>query len=60
VSNAAGQVLERYEYDAWGQRRNPDGSASAAPIIGATDRGFTGHEMLDVLGLVHMTTERLP
>ncbi len=57
-SNQAG----RYSEDAWGQRRNPT-SWSGAPVASATDdggsdsltpRGFTGHEMLDDLGLVHM------
>jgi RHS repeat-associated protein len=54
VTNAAGQLLERYEYDAWGKRRNTDGTPSASQIVGATDRGYTGHEMLDSLGLIHM------
>ncbi len=50
----------RFSEDAWGQRRNPltwsgaptttdDGKADSL-----TPRGFTGHEMLDDLGLVHM------
>ncbi len=50
----------RYSYDAWGQRRNPD-TWSGAPTTtadggsdDATPRGYTGHEMLDDLGLVHM------
>jgi RHS repeat-associated protein len=50
----------RYSYDAWGQRRDPlDWSdAPATTADGGSDdaspRGFTGHEMLDDLGLVHM------
>ncbi len=50
----------RYSYDAWGQRRNAD-TWSGAPTTtadggsdDATPRGYTGHEMLDDLGLVHM------
>jgi RHS repeat-associated protein len=54
VTNASGQLLERYEYDAWGRRRNTDGTPSPTQLIGATDRGYTGHEMLDSLGLIHM------
>ena len=50
----------RYSYDAWGQRRDPNdwsGKPTATADGGsddATPRGFTGHEMLDDLGLVHM------
>jgi RHS repeat-associated protein len=50
----------RYSYDPWGERRNPD-TWSGKPTTtdtGGTDgtasRGFTGHEMLDGLGLAHM------
>lgn len=55
VSDGAGNVLERMGYDAWGHRRGFDGSElppnASAP---QTDRGYTGHEMLDGVGLVHM------
>jgi RHS repeat-associated protein len=55
----------RYSEDAWGQRRNPFTWSGAPLTTGAnqsddgsfdslTPRGFTGHEMLDDLGLVHM------
>jgi len=50
----------RYSYEAWGQRRDPADWAGAPAITangGADDaspRGFTGHEMMDDLGLVHM------
>lgn len=51
----------RYSYDPWGERRDPlDWNArptTATADGGANDRtprGFTGHEMLDDLGLVHM------
>ncbi|MCR6654667.1 MAG: hypothetical protein NVV63_02400 [Opitutus sp.] len=49
-----------FSEDAWGQRRNPNtwtGIPSTTDDGGAnsvTPRGFTGHEMLDDLGLVHM------
>ena len=52
----AGQFSE----NAWGQRRNPltwSGSPTTTDDGGAdslTPRGFTGHEMLDDLGLIHM------
>jgi len=48
-------------YDAWGNRRDPDDwTLLTQSEIGnlqsemSTDRGFTGHEMLDNVGLVHM------
>lgn len=50
----------RYSEDAWGQRRDPldwSGTPTTTDDGGAdslTPRGFTGHEMLDDLGLVHM------
>ncbi len=50
----------RYSYDAWGQRRDPTDWKNAASGEGdggdddLTPRGFTGHEMLDDIGLVHM------
>ncbi|MEM7672618.1 MAG: toxin TcdB middle/N-terminal domain-containing protein [Verrucomicrobiota bacterium] len=48
---------KEFSYDAWGLARNSVdwvGAPSATPNREATDRGYTGHEMLDELGLVHM------
>jgi RHS repeat-associated protein len=58
--NESGTLLTRFSYDAFGKRRN--GSLwSGAPtpadwlqINSVTHRGFTGHEMLDAVGLIHM------
>jgi RHS repeat-associated protein len=48
-------VVERLSYDAWGKRRHPDGTPDpAGAIVSETSRGFTGHEQLDSVGLVHM------
>jgi len=46
----------RLEYDAWGKRRSvADNDNTDDSIDGKIDnRGFTGHEMLDQLDLVHM------
>ena len=48
-------------FDAWGQRRNPDDAGVLAQLTltsplhtRLTARGFTGHEMLDAAGIVHM------
>ncbi len=56
VSDASGSVVERYSYDSWGKRRNLDGSDDVAGGLKSTavDRGYTEHEELDNLGLVHM------
>ena len=57
ITGMTGTVLERYSYDAWGKRRNLNGTdytANGGHLLGETDRGFTGHEHLDHLGLVHM------
>ncbi|WP_141733950.1 FG-GAP-like repeat-containing protein [Oligoflexus tunisiensis] len=55
VANHSGQVTERFDYDPFGQRRD---SASLGWIDGfkpkATSRGFTGHEQIDGMNLIHM------
>ena len=50
------RVDGKLEYDAWGKRRSAVDNASVDDgIDGRIDnRGFTGHEMLDQLDLVHM------
>jgi RHS repeat-associated protein len=54
ISNAAGNYVEGFSYDPWGKRRNLDGS-DAASITANNDRyGYTGQEMLDGTGLVHL------
>jgi RHS repeat-associated protein len=47
-------VVERLSYDPWGQRRNVNWSAAAGLISAFTHHGFTGHEHLDAVGIVHM------
>ena len=48
MTNASGTVSERDSYDAWGRRRNSNGTDnSACSITSATTRGFTGHEEMD-------------
>ena len=46
----------KLEYDVWGKRRSAvDNASTDDSIDGKVDnRGFTGHEMLDQLELVHM------
>lgn len=64
VSNAAGGVIERRSFDPWGRARQTDGTpgdgelpnneGSSGASAAATDRGFTLHEHLEDLGLIHM------
>ena len=57
VTDEAGAVVERLAYDAWGKRRNTNGTGDPGNALRpAIDRGYTGHEQLDEggLGLIHM------
>jgi RHS repeat-associated protein len=56
ISNEAGARIETLGYEAFGKRRSPDGTADPDNRIfgNFTDRGFTAHEHLDELGLIHM------
>ena len=53
ISNEAGTVLTRLSYDAFGKRRD-FGSGALSIVNAVTHDGFTGHEMLDSVGLIHM------
>ena len=51
----ASQILSRYTYDEWGVRTERKHDWTLQPVsTEATQRGFTYHEMLDHLGLIHM------
>ena len=55
LTDENGLVVERLSYDAWGRRRNPNGSDDpTGSITSQTTRGFTGEEELSVAGLVHL------
>lgn len=60
VTNQAGAVQVRLSYDAFGKRRKEAGWNGAVPtadltgIANTTRHGFTEHEFLDNLGLIHM------
>jgi RHS repeat-associated protein len=58
-----GNVTARYAYDPFGKRRATNGNYDAAGNLvvdwttntnAGTDRGFTGHEHLDDVGVIHM------
>jgi RHS repeat-associated protein len=52
VTDETGAVAERYAYDPWGNQTTLQPPASG--LSPATTRGFTDHEMLPELGLIHM------
>ena len=53
LTDQTGAVVERDAYDAWGKRRNLDGSDdTACALTSQTTRGFTGHEHIDDLCLI--------
>jgi RHS repeat-associated protein len=54
VTNEAGAVIERDSFDSWGWRRPTDWQPADTSIRSIITRGYTGHEQLDDLGLVHM------
>lgn len=60
ISESDGAVKERLSFDAWGRRRTLSYGLNGWTVIyddptsAETQRGFTGHEMLDSMGLVHM------
>ena len=51
----AGTVVEKRLYDAWGDiLKVQDGNGVTLPKLTFFDRGYTGHEHLQSVGLVHM------
>jgi len=60
ISNASGQVITTMSFDAFGARRDQQNWLAGVDIseISAwraiTAKGFTGHEMVDNVGIIHM------
>jgi RHS repeat-associated protein len=55
ITNESAVVVERLSFDAWGKRRYPNGTDDPTGVISSqTNRGFTSHEQLDTVALVHM------
>jgi RHS repeat-associated protein len=55
VSDEGANIVQRFAYDAWGKRTNPsNGSTITSTTNSGVTRGYTDHEHLDDLGLVHM------
>ena len=56
ITDEQGAAIERLAYEPFGKRRFPDGDTdNEGTVVGvSTDRGFTNHEHLEELGLIHM------
>jgi RHS repeat-associated protein len=56
ITDQTGAVAERLAYDPWGKRRNPTGQNDITDSITGkrTDRGYSMHEHLDEVGIIHM------
>ncbi|MGO9986640.1 MAG: RHS repeat domain-containing protein [Rhodomicrobium sp.] len=60
ITDSSGNVQTRYSFDAWGARRNVTwaaflgGTPASLWQTALTTRGYTNHEQLDEVGLVHM------
>jgi RHS repeat-associated protein len=59
ITNATGVVTQRMAYDPFGKRREASGTYDAQGKLivdnaQGTDRGFTGHEHMDDIGVIHM------
>lgn len=55
LTDANGNVVEKYAYDPWGARRNStDWRNKDSRTSFITNRGYTGHEHLDTFGIINM------
>ncbi len=59
LTDETGTVQQRMSFDTWGKRREINWQQMTEAAIttfdtGITTRGFTGHEQIDQVGLVHM------
>lgn len=54
ATNENGAILEGGGFNAFGERRSNGGTAVSYDGFESTNRGFTGHEMLDGLDVIHM------
>lgn len=61
VTNESGAIVKRFAFDAWGKRVTPSTNGvittndkTGTTASGGFTRGYTDHEQLDDLGLIHM------
>ncbi|MBS3992185.1 MAG: VCBS repeat-containing protein [Bacteroidetes bacterium] len=55
ITNATAQLIEKRLFDAWGELiKVQDGAGNNLAQLTFFDRGYTGHEHLQSVGLIHM------
>jgi len=55
LTDESGNIVERYAFDPWGTRRNPDQwEQKDTRTKWITNRGYTGHEHLDAFNIINM------
>jgi len=55
LTDSIGNVVEKYAYDPWGVRRDPNNwTQKDAQSSFITNRGYTGHEHLDMFNVINM------
>lgn len=55
ITNESGAMVELLSFTAWGERRDAyTWTTATSPITSLVSRGFTGHEQLDDVKLIHM------
>ncbi|WP_299768163.1 RHS repeat-associated core domain-containing protein [uncultured Pseudoteredinibacter sp.] len=66
ITDENGHILQEFSFDAFGARRTPGSWQDMFDVLNAlhsvqysvnnliTNRGYTGHEMLDDVGIIHM------
>src|SRR5205814_9058045 len=57
ITNVNGALVQKMSFDAWGKRRESNWMVMSDPSLfdsTLTTHGFTGHEEIDPVGLIHM------
>jgi len=54
VTDKNGAIVDSYSFDAWGNRRDANNWTAPDNVPHLFARGFTGHEHLDIFGLINM------
>jgi RHS repeat-associated protein len=54
ITNESGVVVDTQHFGPWGNRRGNDWQSADTSAHPITRKGFTGHEMADGVGLIHM------
>jgi len=61
LTDESGNVLEKYAFNPWGNRRDPDDcSLKDSRTSWLVGRGYTLHKHLDAFGIINMNGSWLP